>query len=209
MAEKIAVLDYGMGNIHSIVKALRLFCDDVCFTDQPGQIEESTALVLPGDGAFAAAMSHLNERFRDVIDSFVASGKPVLGVCIGFQVLFSDSDEFALGREGEPVPGLGLIPGKIRRFQNSPGVRVPHMGWNVLTNTSGELTPWEGDYMYFIHSYRAVEVPPQFAVASCSYGSESFVAAVRHNNVFGVQFHPEKSHTAGLKLLEQWVRGRV
>ena len=206
MKRTIAVLDYGMGNIHSIVKALRLFHDDVRFTADVSDLQSAAAVVLPGDGAFAAAMDHLNGRFSEVVADIVHRGRPLLGVCIGFQVLFQSSDEFSRGRPGEVVPGLGLIPGHIRRFPSGAGVRVPHMGWNQLVEARGVMEDWNEQHMYFIHSYRAVEVPEQFVVARCSYAGESFAAAVEHENITGFQFHPEKSDRAGLDLLESWTR---
>lgn len=200
----IAVLDYGMGNIHSIIKALRLYHDDVRFTADPDELRAASAIVLPGDGAFAAAMDHLDGRFRTIIREVVSEGRPLLGVCIGFQVLFESSDEFARHAPGKNIAGLGLIPGHIRRFPKDNALRVPHMGWNQLSETKGSVTAWQDEYMYFIHSYRAVDVPPEFVAARCSYGGESFPAVVERDNIVGFQFHPEKSHTAGLRILEEW-----
>ena len=207
MKRTIAVLDYGMGNIHSIVKALRLFHDDVVFTADPVALGSAAAVVLPGDGAFAAAMDHLSGRFKDAIGDVVRGGRELLGVCIGFQVLFESSDEFARKSPGDLVPGLGLIPGHVRRFPGSSGVRVPHMGWNQLVEARGGMEPWNEEHMYFIHSYRPMEVPDAFVSARCSYAGESFPAAIHHENITGFQFHPEKSFRSGLRLLEAWTRG--
>ncbi len=195
-----------MGNIHSIVKALRLFHDEVVFTADPSVLGRAVAIVLPGDGAFAAAMQHLHGRFRDLIGEHVHNQKPLLGVCIGFQVLFEDSDEFAPDSPGVPVKGLGLVPGRVRRFPVRTGERVPHMGWNELVDARGELQPWQGEYMYFIHSYRPVDVPDQYVSARCEYAGDRFPAAIHHGSIAGVQFHPEKSWRAGLSLLESWTR---
>ncbi len=212
---QIVVIDYGMGNIHSIVKALRLYSSDVVFTNDPAAIAESRALVLPGDGAFPAAMDNLQGPLESAIRAHLQDGGPLLGVCIGFQILFEDSDEVvgnAAGAATGPAVttrGLGLIPGRIRRFTFPTGdpaavVRVPHMGWNRLIDAR---TNEPGEYMYFIHSYRAQDVPDEFVVARCEYAGDVFPAVVRNaaGNILAAQFHPEKSDRVGLQFLEDWV----
>jgi len=196
----IAVVDYGMGNIHSMIKALRLYHPDVIFTADHAALSRAKALVLPGDGAFGAAMTHLKESgLDDVIGEHVEKERPLLGVCIGFQVLFTDSSE-THGDEGV-IAGLGLVDGVVRRFSFSdPAVRVPHMGWNEIEPTAGE-----SHYMYFIHSYRAEGVPAEVIDSTCDYAGERFVASVRKGSVYATQFHPEKSDKNGLALLEAWV----
>lgn len=197
----IAVLDYGMGNIHSILKALRLFHSDVTYTSDPARIRSSEALVLPGDGAFEAAMEGLAPS-RDLILQHVSEDKPLFGICIGFQVLFEDSSECESGI----IPGLGLLNGNIRRFQfQDPDIRVPHMGWNRLIPSSLADKEYYSDYMYFIHSYRAENTNPSEVVASCDYAGDTFPAVVRKDSILACQFHPEKSGDHGLFLIRDWV----
>ncbi|MDH5656357.1 MAG: imidazole glycerol phosphate synthase subunit HisH [Spirochaetia bacterium] len=198
---KIAVIDFGMGNIHSMLKALRLYHDDVVFTKDHDVLKNASAFVLPGDGAFTAAMEHLEKDGLDsIITDHVKAGKPLLGVCIGFQVLFENSDE---SPEGKSIPGLGLIPGHVRKFQfQNHDTRIPHMGWNRLISKEPDFS----HYMYFIHSYRAVDVHKESIIAECQYGDEKFCAAVKNNGILAMQFHPEKSDHEGLKLIENWVK---
>ena len=205
---KIVVLDYGMGNIHSIVKALRLYSDSVEFTADPAAIDDCHALVLPGDGAFQAAMDHLNGGPKDHLQRFVASGRMLLGICIGFQILFEDSTEVH-GEDGRiikgTVPGLGWLPGNIVRFSGAD-LRIPHMGWNTLEVRQPVDGLENGQWTYFIHSYHAANVPAEFVVAETTYGDIRFPSIVRKDNIIATQFHPEKSDRAGLRFLEQWVR---
>ncbi|MBI3395469.1 MAG: imidazole glycerol phosphate synthase subunit HisH [Spirochaetia bacterium] len=193
-----------MGNIHSILKALRLYHDNVVYTADPAELSRASALVLPGDGAFEAAMTNLSGTLGDTLRSHVSAGRPLFGICIGFQVLFEDSDEVNehAGRAaGHLVKGLGLLPGRIRRFRFPNGdTRVPHMGWNTLVG--GEQ---DQSYMYFIHSYRAEGVPKEYVVSSCDYSGVVFPALVQKDNVYASQFHPEKSSTQGLSLIKRWV----
>ena len=202
----IVVVDYGMGNIHSILKALRRYSDRVVFTDDPSVIASAAAIVLPGDGAFAAAMENLSGAKLNAVLGAVAAGTPLLGVCIGFQILFEDSDEVFDGQPGELIQGMGLIPGHVRRFHSTDGLRIPHMGWNLLESgpASAPAIP-DREYMYFIHSYRATGVPAEYVCAYTSYGKDRFPAAVRRGNILATQFHPEKSDVVGLRLLEDWV----
>ena len=206
--KKIVVLDYGMGNIHSIVKALRLYSSRVEFTSRAKAIDDCDALVLPGDGAFQAAMENLKGEKENHLRRYLDSGRPLLGICIGFQVLFHDSSEVhnADGSMGEGlVSGLALIPGLIRRFPPGQG-RVPHMGWNTLQGCAPNSGLQEGDWMYFIHSYHAAEVPESVVAAYTEYAGIRFPAAVRKDNIVATQFHPEKSDRSGLSFLEGWVK---
>ncbi|MBX7058144.1 MAG: imidazole glycerol phosphate synthase subunit HisH [Leptospirales bacterium] len=197
---EVLVVNYGMGNIHSIVKALRLYADAVHFSADPERIAKAPALALPGDGAFAAAMQGLHGEIRAAFLQRVAEGAPTLGVCIGFQILFENSDE-AIGAAANTTDGLALIPGRIRRFRPaSAEVRVPHMGWNEVRFVDGAAAS-----MYFIHSYRAEGVPPEFVAGVSEYGEEKFPAVVQRGNLLATQFHPEKSDLAGLAFLKRWV----
>jgi len=223
MKGRIAVVDYGMGNIHSLIKALRLFYDDVVFTGDFAELKKASALVLPGDGAFAAAMARLNMGTADIIREHLNQEKPMLGVCIGFQVLFEDSDEthtynpidssVAASAGGDFVAaddpdkkavltkGLGILKGNVRRFKFDSDLRIPHMGWNPVIDRQGR----DLDHMYFIHSYRACNVAEEFVEYKCEYGGDVFPAAVRHKSLLATQFHPEKSDKPGLALLKNWI----
>lgn len=201
----IVVLDYGMGNIHSIVKALRLFHADVQFTADADAIRRAQAIVLPGDGHFQAAMDNLRGYREDLLREHVSHGRPLLGICIGFQVLFEDSDETD-GRNGALVPGLGLLEGHVRRFRFSDSaLRVPHMGWNTLVPTRDGTAPYLAHAMYFIHSYRPTGTDLNDVVTTTQYGDDRFASTVQKGNVLACQYHPEKSDAAGLQFLRNWV----
>ena len=200
-------MDYGMGNIHSMIKALELYHNDVIFTADPDELRKADALVLPGDGAFAAAMDHLAGEKGEILKEHVNAGRPLLGVCIGFQALFEDSDEVPRDSSEKTIKGLGLIPGKVRRFRfEDPDLRVPHMGWNRLVDCKGAALDFRNEYMYFIHSYRAEATPEEYVLANAEYGGEHFPAFVQKDNILAAQFHPEKSHTRGLALIENWIK---
>lgn len=205
MSTTLAVVDYGMGNIHSILKALRLFHPNVVYTRDPAVLSRAQALVLPGDGAFAAAMQGLAGPLEESLRKHTAERKPLFGVCIGFQVLFDDSDETHSSEA--VVRGLGMIPGRIRRFGfQDKSIRVPHMGWNRLIASAPGAPSYLSSYMYFIHSYRAERVDASFVRAWCDYEGNRFPAVVEKDSVFACQFHPEKSGEQGLALIEDWVK---
>jgi len=193
------VIDYGGGNIGSLLSALARRGVDVVLACDAEGAGSSHAMILPGDGAFAATMDALVERGLDrVIRAHIAAGKPFLGICVGMQVLFESSDEYGLHA------GLGVLPGTVHRFTAAP--RVPHMGWNDLTIESEHpfvAGVHGGDYAYFLHSYRVVDSDAM--VASTEYG-ERFAAIVARDNVMATQFHPEKSARAGGVLLDNFLR---
>ncbi|MCC5815937.1 MAG: imidazole glycerol phosphate synthase subunit HisH [Leptospira sp.] len=207
----IAVLDFGMGNIHSCLKALSLYSKYVVYTKDPKEIRQADKIVLPGDGAFAKAMSNLEESgMVGLIQEHVAAGKPLLGICIGYQILFQDSDELR-DKPGQLVKGLGLVTGQIRKFREKKNMKVPHMGWNRLRSIATKRTRilnevGDGSFMYFIHSYRPIGFDRKEVSAFCNYYGESFPAVVEKDNIFGAQFHPEKSDKLGLKILENFVK---
>ncbi len=198
----VAVLDYGIGNLHSAQKAIARMGGDARLTDDPGLIADADGAVLPGVGAFGACMDALRESGleRPALDA-VAAGRPFLGICVGMQMLFDASEE-----DGD-ASGLGVIPGTIRWIP--AGVKRPQMQWNRLEIRDrdepmfGELgaEPW----VYFVHSLHGVPDDPAVVAATCEYGGE-INAAFRRGNVFATQFHPEKSGTAGLQLLANFVR---
>ncbi len=208
----VIVLDYGMGNIHSILKALRLYLPDVRYSNKKEDIQNAHGLVLPGDGAFPAAMANIEKsenQLKQSILSYVASKRPLLGICIGFQILFSDSEEGALHNttnSSKRRKGLDLIPGHIQKFSFSDQTRIPHMGWNIVIPQTKEKSDKqeEREYMYFIHSYRATSVPKEFILGECNYGKDCFPAIVQKENILATQFHPEKSGEAGLSFLKRW-----
>jgi glutamine amidotransferase len=194
----LAIIDYGGGNLGSLIAALRRRGAAFAIADDPGTLSEADAAVLPGDGAFSATMQALHDRGldRSILDH-IGAGKPFLGICVGMQVLFEDSDEFGV------TPGLGVVKGHVSRFVSAP--RVPHMGWNTLEVTSSH--PFVADlgadaYAYFLHSYRAPAESD--TAAACTYG-ERFCAVVARGNVMGTQFHPEKSQRTGARLLDNFL----
>jgi glutamine amidotransferase len=198
----VAVLDYGIGNLHSAQKAIARMGGDARLTDDPALIADADGAVLPGVGAFGACMDALRESGleRPALDA-VASGRPFLGICVGMQMLFDASEE------DHDARGLGAIPGTIRWIP--AGVKRPQMQWNRLEIRDreepmfGELgaEPW----VYFVHSLHGVPDDPGVVAATCEYGGE-INAAFRRDNVFATQFHPEKSGTAGLQLLANFVQ---
>jgi glutamine amidotransferase len=196
----IAVVDYEMGNLRSVQKALERLGATAVVTRDPGVIADAAAAVLPGVGAFGMCMENL-ERFGLVqpVKDFVASGRPFLGVCVGMQILFEESEEFGA------TAGLGLLPGRVVRFAPDPeGARkVPQMGWNTLRvrRRAPHLAGIPEDaYVYFVHSYYVVPGDESLVAATTDYGGP-FASAVWRDNLFATQFHPEKSQAVGLRLL--------
>lgn len=197
----IAVVNYGMGNLGSVRKGLERAGLDARVTDSPRDIEDAAGIVLPGVGAFAAAVQNLRAAgLSDVIVRQIEKGKPYLGICLGLQMLFSWSDE------GRGADGLGVIPGRVELF--APGVKIPHMGWNRIDIV--KPTPFfdgvqSGEFFYFVHSFIVKPESESTTAARCVYG-ENFVCAVAWDNVVATQFHPEKSQKMGLRLLENFGR---
>lgn len=195
----IAVLDYGSGNLRSVSHALRHVGAEVVVTGDPELVRSARGLVVPGVGHFGACISALRERELDApIKDFIASGRPVFGVCVGMQVLFDGSDE------APGIPGLSVFDGWVRRLPET--VKVPHMGWDTVVWRAEPLHPYIADipftWFYFAHSYAAHAAG---ATGVGRYGG-LFAAAVSHDNVFATQFHPERSGPWGLKLYEAFVR---
>jgi glutamine amidotransferase len=187
VAGSVAVLDHGMGNLHSVAKALEAAGGRVRVTSDAGEINRCGALCVPGQGVFGRCMTNLRTLgLGELIDDWISSNKPYLGICLGMQVLFDHSEE------GGGQEGLGVLPGRVRRLSN--GIRIPHIGWNNL----GE------DYFYFDHSYAAFPTDDEIVEAWCEHGGR-WAAAVRRDSILGVQFHPEKSGRAGIALLSQWL----
>ena len=198
----IAVVDYDMGNLHSVCKGLENVGAVPKITDSPAIIEQADAVVLPGVGSFDPAMQHLRSRnLIEPIKSAIASGKPFLGICLGLQILFESSEE---GTE----PGLGIIKGTVRRFRSEPGLTIPHMGWNQL-QFAQDLALWQNlpaePWVYFVHSYYVDPVDTQVRSAMVTHGSQNVTAAIAKDNLMAVQFHPEKSSSTGLQMLSNFV----
>ncbi|WP_435174907.1 imidazole glycerol phosphate synthase subunit HisH [Halorussus sp. AFM4] len=198
----VTIVDYGVGNLRSLRRGLERAGADVAITDDPEEIADAEAVVLPGVGAFEECMRN-SAPFHDVLRE-VAADTPVLGICVGLQLLFTESAEGA--PDGETVAGLDLIPGRVERLPSGE-VKVPHMGWNELrVEREHPLAEGlaDGDYAYFVHSYCAAT--DDNAVAACDYGFDfAAVAANEAGNVMGTQFHPEKSGETGLRVLRNFV----
>lgn len=208
---KIVIVDYGVGNIHSAMKGLKRFTEDVVLSEDPEVIRNASALVLPGQGAFKTGMDGLKMRgLLDEVKNAASAGKPILGICLGAQLLLAQGFEF-----GEHA-GLGLLPGKVIHFPTlEPGTKIPHMGWNAIN----EPTPgkWKGTAleglrngaeMYFIHSYILQPADPTHILATTTYGGLTFPSVIGKGNIIGCQFHPEKSGEEGLGIVGRFV-GRM
>lgn len=200
----VAVIDYGLGNLGSIVNMLKVLGEKSVIAAGAEDIKAADRLILPGVGAFDAGMRQLKERgLEEVIRKEALAGKPVLGICLGMQLLGRRSEEGSLD-------GMGLIPFDNIRFRIAPesGLKIPHMGWDLieLKRTSPLTEGLEGSQRYyFVHSYHAKCDQEENVLMTCEYGTE-FAAAVVRGNIYGVQFHPEKSHHFGMALLENFVK---
>lgn len=197
----IAIIDYGMGNLRSVQKGLERVGFPAEVTRDATRIEAAAGVVLPGVGAFGACMDNL--RIYGLIDTVrhvISRGTPFLGICLGMQLLFEESEEFG------PVPGLGIFPGRVVRFPDMSDLKVPHMGWNQirkLQNSPHLRGIDDGAFVYFVHSYYVVPTDPDLTATTTEYGIE-FTSAIARDNVFATQYHPEKSQAVGLKILENF-----
>ena len=194
----ITIIDYGMGNLRSVEKACEFLGCRAMISKNPTDIENASKLILPGVGAFGDAMKHLGERnLIEPIKKSVLKGKPFLGICLGMQLLFDKSFE-----HGE-FKGLELVQGDIVPFKLE-NLKVPHMGWNnLITRQNPLFNKSEDKYVYFVHSFYADNVNDEDIIATADYGI-TFVAAVKKDNVYGLQFHPEKSGDVGLSMLKKF-----
>ena len=197
---KIAIIDYGMGNLRSVAKAFERLGQAATVTREPKVILDASHVVLPGVGAFPDCMRNLDQYgLMDTVYRSLSSGKPFLGICLGLQLLFTESEEFGVH------PGLGWVRGRVVRFQDND-LKVPHMGWNNLEirKESPLLKDLpEKAMVYFVHSYYGVPEDPEMIVTTTEYG-KPFASSIAKDNVFACQFHPEKSQTVGLKLLQNF-----
>jgi len=207
----IAIIDYGMGNLRSVQKAFEVVGHEAVVTRAPQVINDASHVVLPGVGAFADCMANL-ERYGliEPIQRSIATGKPFLGICLGLQLLFSESEEFGIHK------GLGIVPGKVRRIPAGNGssgsngsvsrLKVPHMGWNAIT-VRREAPPLRGveagTHVYFVHSYYVEPLDPSVICTVTDYGAP-FVSSIWRDNIFACQFHPEKSQSVGLRIVRNF-----
>jgi len=199
----IGIVDYNMGNLASVINAFAKVGADATLESDPSKLAQYDKLILPGVGAFGDAMEHLKSNGMDeAVKAYAKTGKPLLGICLGMQLLFESSEEFG------STEGLGLIPGKVvafdeKRFDHA--LKVPHMGWNELfvQKETALFTDMQKDfYLYFVHSFHAV-CDDKYAIGKTHYGYE-FVSAVQNGNIYGIQPHPEKSHENGLKIIKNF-----
>jgi glutamine amidotransferase len=199
----IALIDYGSGNIRSVTKALQHEGADVQLVSDSARLGEARAVVLPGVGDFGDCVRNLKSRdLWEPIRDWLGSGKPFLGICVGYQLLFDSSEE----SPGEP--GFGFFPGQVKKFR-SPGLKVPQIGWNNLELTQPTHPLWQAlppdPYVFFVHSYYPASERNDVVIAKTTYG-ETFASGAALGNVAGVQFHPEKSQEVGLAVLRNFVK---
>ena len=195
----IAIIDYGVGNLRSVHKAFEFLGFDAAITENKQDLLNASHIVLPGVGAFADAAACLRDSgMQETMLAEIKKGKPFLGICLGMQLLLDQSFENGV------YEGLSLIPGQVVQF-DVKGLKVPHMGWNKLVVKDNALFDNEGPdkYVYFVHSYHAAKVPEQYIIGEADYGYR-FTAAVAKDNIYGMQFHPEKSGDVGLSMLTRF-----
>jgi glutamine amidotransferase len=200
----IALLDYGSGNLRSVQKALLKVGAEVRVVQRPEAMADARAAVLPGVGAFDDCIRALQEQgLLEAARQFIRSGRPFLGICVGYQALFEKSDEF-----NSCAAGLGLFQGKVVRFLGANGLKVPQIGWNQIQLVRPDCPLFrgiaDGSYVYFVHSFFPKPADPSIIATRTTYG-EAFASSVWRDNVFATQFHPEKSQTVGLRLLRNFV----
>ncbi len=197
-----AIIDYDAGNIRSVVKALQTLGEEVVLTRNRDVLLKADRVILPGVGAFGDAMAKINSYgLKEVIKEIVENNTPFLGICLGLQLMFERSDEC------KDVEGLGLLKGEILRIPDTPGLKIPHIGWNSLSYPNkGRLYEGiaENSYVYFVHSYYLKAEEEDIVVASTEYGT-TIHASVEKGNIFACQFHPEKSSEVGLAILKNFI----
>jgi imidazole glycerol-phosphate synthase subunit HisH len=204
---KLTVVDYGVGNLHSVMKAVKEAGADAHLTSDPDDIPGAERLLVPGVGAFEANVSGLVDRgLWGPVRDFATSGKPFMGICVGMQLLMEESEEFGQHH------GFGILPGTVRSIRPEPGIKVPQIGWNRIFPRPGgdwngsaldNLEP--GTMVYFVHSFAAVPDREEDRLADVWYGTQRLSAAVRRDNVWGCQFHPEKSGEVGIRILRRFL----
>ncbi len=200
----VALIDYGAGNLRSVANALAALGIAPRLVGTAPGLSEATHLVLPGVGSFGDCMAQLAARgLLDPLRAWLLAGKPYLGICLGYQILFDDSEE------SPGVAGLGVVPGTVRRFAQVPGLKIPHMGWNSVAPRRPDAGNWHGlgavPYFYFVHSFFPVPDDSAIVAATTSYGTDTFAAAIERPKLLACQFHPEKSQDAGLRLIRNFL----
>ena len=203
-ARVIALLDYGSGNLRSVHKALLKVGADVHIAQRPSEMTGADAVVLPGVGAFDDCINALRKQeLLEASKEFIQTGKPFLGICVGYQALFERSEEF-----NSCAAGLGVFRGSVVRFPEANGLKVPQIGWNQLENINSDCPLYrgiaDGSYVYFVHSFFPKPADQSIVATRTTYG-ENFASSVWRDNVFATQFHPEKSQKIGLQLLKNFV----
>lgn len=200
----IALIDYGSGNLRSVQKALLKVGADVRLVKKPEELADAHAVVLPGVGAFDDCVNALQKQeMLEASEKFIESGRPFLGICVGYQALFEKSEEF-----NSCAAGLGVFKGKVVRFKEQPGLKIPQIGWNQIEVTLPDCPLYRGipsgSHVYFVHSFFPKPVDASIVATRTTHG-ESFASSVWHKNVYATQFHPEKSQAVGLQLLKNFV----
>jgi imidazole glycerol phosphate synthase glutamine amidotransferase subunit len=201
---KTALIDYGAGNLSSVANALRAIGVDPLVTDSPAALATAGRVILPGVGSFGDCMAELEIRnLAGPLRDWLAAGRPYLGICLGYQILFDGSDE------SPGVRGLGAVAGHVRRFSDEPGLKIPHMGWNAAVPGNAASGIWDGlggsPYFYFVHSYFPAPRDEGIIASRTTHGSQSFASAIERPNLLACQFHPEKSQDAGLALIRRFI----
>ncbi len=212
MGKKIVIIDYQLGNLFSVNQALVNIGLSTIITSNANDIKEADAIILPGVGAFADAMNNLNTmHITQEIKAFVTTGKPFLGICLGLQLLFSNSEEFG------NTTGLNLVEGIVKRFSNEvingSMLKVPQIAWNSIQkpkNKNWENTPFQnlknGEDMYFVHSYYVLPTNENVVLSKTTYGNTEYASSIMKDNIFACQFHPEKSAKEGLQIYKNWAQ---
>lgn len=209
----IAIVDYGLGNIFSIQRAIGSLGFDSSCTADAKEILKADRLILPGVGAFGDGMKELKAHGLDqILKEYAKTGKPILGICLGMQLLLTTSEEFGLN------DGLNLIPGHVRKIPSpqptGPQFKLPHVGWSRIQPYGGDASSWKstilennqpGDFFYFVHSFRAIPDENEHILAETEYGHTNFCSVVGRDNIFGCQFHPELSGKAGLEIFRKFI----
>lgn len=200
---RTGVIDYNAGNLQSVLNALKAVGREAHLVTCPAETADLDAVIFPGQGHFGDCATNLrNAGLWDFVRDWVAADKPFFGICVGYQLLFEGSEE------SPGIPGLGAFPGQVVRFPQSPGLKVPHMGWNTATVSDPSDPFWQGipaaPHFYFVHSYFPVPVNPQIAGCNTTYGETNFASGLVSGNIVATQFHPEKSQSLGLRLLDNF-----
>lgn len=201
---KIGLVDYGGGNLRSVYNAIHALGHDPRVVASPDSFADIDHIILPGQGEFGDVMARLNKRgLAAPLREWIAAGKPYFGICVGYQILFESSDE------APGVSGLGIVKGRCVRFKDTPGRKIPQMGWNGVKPANPSSPFWKGfeaePYFYFVHSYYPVPEDDTWSISETDYDGEKFAASVSKGQVFACQFHPEKSQNAGLALLTNFL----